>query len=406
VECAAVRLNLAKVALRICTRQELTVQNGQTDRLLRSSKVNVSEDSTTDAPGPQQRHDAAAWKAIVAKYQQPSLWRALVQILDTLVPYAALWYLMYLSLSWSWSYWITFGLAILAGMFLVRVFIIFHDCGHGSFFKSRLANDILGFITGVLTFTPYYHWRWEHATHHASAGHLDKRGTGDVWTMTVEEYLKSSRWKRFAYRLARNPVVLFGIAPLYLFVIYQRFPASKARSREWWSVHLMNLAILAVAVGMSFIFGVGTYVLLQLTVLLVAGALGIWMFYVQHQFEDVYWERGDNWDYTAAALQGSSFYKLPKVLQWFSGNIGFHHIHHLSPRIPNYNLERCHKSDPLFQQVKPITLLSSLKSLSFRLWDEQQRKLVSFRHSRRMRKESDAVRRESHKDDDHPRAPG
>jgi len=369
---------------------------------LRSSKVNVNADSTTDAFEPERRHDAAAWKSIVAKYQQPSVWRALVQVLDTLVPYAALWYLMYLSL--AWSYWITLGLAILAGMFLVRVFIIFHDCGHGSFFKSRTANDILGFITGVLTFTPYYHWRWEHATHHASAGHLDKRGTGDVWTMTVEEYLKSSRWKRFAYRLARNPLVLFGIAPLYLFVIHQRFPASKARSREWWSVHLMNLAILAVAVGMSFIFGVGTYVLLQLTVQLVAGALGIWMFYVQHQFEDVYWERGENWDYTAAALQGSSFYKLPKVLQWFSGNIGFHHIHHLSPRIPNYNLERCHKSDPLFQKVKPITFLSSLKSLSFRLWDEQQRKLVGFRQSRRMRKRSGFAGKESPKDGGYPPA--
>jgi omega-6 fatty acid desaturase (delta-12 desaturase) len=329
-------------------------------------------------------HDTSAWKTIVLKYRHPSRWRATWQLVNTLVPYSLLWYLMYRSL--AWSYWITLGLAIVAGLFLVRIFIIFHDCGHGSFFKSRLANDVVGFISGVLTLTPYYHWRWEHSIHHASAGHLDRRGTGDVWTMTVEEYLKSSRWKRFAYRLARNPFVLFGIAPIFLFVIRQRFPTPKASPRERWSVHWMNLAILGVAAALSWAFGIVPYMLIQLAVVMVGGSVGIWMFYVQHQFEDVYWERGENWDFTAAALQGSSFYKLPKVLQWFSGNIGFHHIHHLSPRIPNYNLERCHKADPLFQEVKPITLLSSLKSLTFRLWDEQRGKLVSFRHLRKLRK--------------------
>jgi omega-6 fatty acid desaturase (delta-12 desaturase) len=291
---------------------------------------------------------------------------------------------MYLSLSWSW--WITLALAVLAGLFLIRIFIIFHDCGHGSFFKSPLTNDIVGFITGVLTLTPYYHWRWEHSIHHASAGALDRRGTGDVWTMTVEEYLKSSRWKRFAYRLARNPFVLFGIAPIYLFVIAQRFPAAKAHPRERWSVRWMNLAILGVAAALSSAFGIVAYVLIHLIIVMVGGGLGIWMFYVQHQFEDVYWERDENWDFTAAALKGSSFYKLPKVLQWFSGNIGFHHIHHLSSRIPNYNLERCHKSDPMFQHIKPITLFSSLKSLTFRLWDEQRGKLVGFRHLKGLRK--------------------
>lgn len=330
------------------------------------------------------KQDTAAWKAIVLKYQQPSLSRAVWQLVDTLGPYALLWYLMYLSLAWSW--WITLILAVLAGLFLIRIFIIFHDCGHGSFFRSPLANDIVGFITGVLTLTPYYHWRWEHSIHHASAGALDRRGTGDVWTMTVEEYLKSSRWKRFAYRLARNPFVLFGIAPIYLFVIAQRFPAANAHPREKWSVRWMNLAILAVAAALSWTFGIVAYLLIHLTIVMVGGGLGIWMFYVQHQFEDVYWERDENWDFTAAALKGSSFYKLPKVLQWFSGNIGFHHIHHLSSRIPNYNLERCHKSDPMFQHIKPITLFSSLKSLTFRLWDEQRGKLVGFRHLKGLRK--------------------
>lgn len=324
--------------------------------------------------------ETSEWKSIVLKYQQPSGWRAGWQIVNTLGPYALLWYLMYLTAGVSW--WATVPLAVLAGAFLVRVFIIFHDCGHGSFFKSRGANDVLGFLTGLLTFTPYYHWRWEHAIHHASAGHLDKRGTGDVWTMTVQEYLTSSRWKRFAYRLARNPIVLFVIAPLYLFLIRQRFPAANASQRERWSVYLMNLAILAMVVGLSMVFGFKNYVVVQLVTLGVAGSAGIWLFYVQHQFEGVYWERGEAWDYTSAALQGSSFYKLPRILQWFSGNIGFHHIHHLSSRIPNYNLERCHQANPLFQQVKPVTLFSSLKSFNFRLWDEQNRRLVSFREVR------------------------
>ena len=338
------------------------------------------------APTPGTRlADNVAWKEIVAKYQQPSTGRALWQIINTIVPYTFLWYLMYRSLAVSW--WLTVPLAALAGAFRVRIFIIFHDCGHGSFFRSRRANDIVGFISGVLTFTPYYHWRWEHSVHHASAGHLDKRGTGDVWTMTVQEYLESSRWKRFAYRLARNPFVLFVLAPLFLFLVMQRFPAPKANPRERHSVWWMNLAILGLVVGLSWIFGIMAYLLIQLTVTMVAGAAGVWMFYVQHQFEDVYWERGDDWDYTAAALEGSSFYKLPRVLQWFSGNIGFHHIHHLSPRIPNYNLQKCHEADPIFQQVKPITLFSSFKSLTFRLWDEKRKKLVGYRRMRQVRKE-------------------
>jgi acyl-lipid omega-6 desaturase (Delta-12 desaturase) len=327
----------------------------------------------------------AAWKEIVLEYQKPSTRRALWQMVNTFGPYALLWYLMYRSLEISW--WLTVPLAVLAGAFLVRVFIIFHDCGHGSYFKSSTANKAVGFIAGMLTFTPFYHWRWEHAIHHASAGHLDKRGTGDVWTMTVQEYLESSRWKRFAYRLARNPIILFVIAPLFVFVIAQRFPSPQASKRERHSVYWMNLAILGMAAALSAVFGIIPYLVLQLAVMAVAGSAGVWLFYVQHQFEGVYWERAEEWDYTAAALQGSSFYKLPKILQWFSGNIGFHHIHHLSSRIPNYNLERCHRAHPLFQSVKPVTLFSSLKSFTFRLSDEQHRKLVGFRHLKELRRE-------------------
>jgi len=333
----------------------------------------------------EQPAEKVAWRGIVAQYQRSSTGHALWQIVNSFVPYVLLWYLMYLSLAVSW--WLTIPLAALAAAFLVRIFIIFHDCGHGSYFKSRRANDIVGFIAGMPMFVPYYHWRWEHSIHHGTAGHLDKRGTGDVWTMTVQEYLESSRWNRFAYRLARNPFVLFGLAPLFLFVVLQRFPSPKASARERHSVWWMNLLLLCMVIGMSWIFGITAYLLIQLTVTMVAGAAGVWLFYVQHQFEDVYWERGDNWDYTAAALQGSSFYKLPRILQWFSGNIGFHHIHHLSPRIPNYHLQRCHETEPLFRQVKPITLFSSLRSLAFRLWDEKDKRLVGYERVREVREE-------------------
>jgi acyl-lipid omega-6 desaturase (Delta-12 desaturase) len=325
------------------------------------------------------------WKDVVARYQKSEVWPGVWQVANSLVPYAALWCLMYFALQVSW--WLTLPLAVLAAGFLVRVFIISHDCGHSSFFPSRKANDILGFITGVVTFVPYYHWRWEHALHHASSGDLDHRGAGDVWTLTVQEYLEASRWKRFAYRLARNPVILFGLAPLFLFIIKMRFPAAMAPRRERHSVAWTNLAIVGVAAGLSLIFGLKAYLLLQLLIIMVSGMAGVWLFYVQHQFEGVYWDRSAEWDYAAAALKGSSFYKLPRVLQWFSGNIGFHHIHHLSPRIPNYHLEKCHRAEPLFQTVKPVTFFASFKSLTFRLWDEQRQKLVGYRALRVLRKQ-------------------
>ncbi|HZL42911.1 MAG TPA: fatty acid desaturase [Verrucomicrobiae bacterium] len=340
--------------------------------------------TTHSTSSPAQPPPAAThWKRIVAQYQRPAWFPAVWQLANTIVPYVALWYLMHLVI--SVSYWLAIPLAVLAAGFMVRLFIVSHDCGHGSFFKSRKANDLVGFITGVLTFTPYYHWRWEHAIHHSSSGDLDRRGTGDVWTLTVQEYLEASRSKRFAYRLARNPIVLFVLAPLFLFVVMQRVPSVKAPRRERYSVYWTNLAIGAIAAGLIWTFGLKAYLILQLTMLMVAGSAGVWLFYVQHQFEDVYWERSKNWDYATAALKGSSFYKLPRILQWFSGNIGFHHIHHLSPRIPNYHLEKCHNADPLFQAVKPVTLLSSMKSFTFRLWDEQQRKLVGYRHLKSQR---------------------
>lgn len=328
-----------------------------------------------------------SWQAAVEPFQHPSTMRSTWQLINTLVPYVLLWLALYLAI--GLSLWITIPLVVLAGGFLVRIFIIFHDCGHGSYLRSRRANDIIGFITGVLTFSPYRHWSWEHAIHHGGAGHLERRGRGDIWTMTVEEYIEASRGRRLHYRLVRSPLVLFVLAPIFVFAIKHRFSATKAPRRARRSVWLTNLALSVMVVSLSWLFGFGTYLILQAAMLMISGAAGLWLFYVQHQFEGVYWERGEAWSFTAAALQGSSFYKLPRVLQWFTGNIGFHHVHHLSPRIANYNLQKCHERSVVLQQVKPITFWRSLESLTFRLWDEQRRKLVGFgeisiRQSRRL----------------------
>ncbi len=301
-------------------------------------------------------------------------------MVNTFGSYVALWCLLYWSLSVSW--WLTVPLAIVAGGVLIRTFIIFHDCGHGSFFESKWANDVVGSVAGVLTFAPYRHWRWQHAVHHATSGNLDRRGVGDIWTLTVQEYLAASRWTKVAYRLARNPIVLFVIAPFFLVLGMHRFSSAQAGPRERHSVWWGNVLLVCFATGMSFLFGLVPYLVIQSIIVAVAASAGVWLFYIQHQFEGTYWERGEKWDYTAAALRGSSFYKLPRVLQWFSGNIGFHHVHHLSPRIPNYNLERCHDSDPIFQEIRPVTVRSSLKSFGYHLWDESAKKLISFRRLR------------------------
>jgi omega-6 fatty acid desaturase (delta-12 desaturase) len=285
-------------------------------------------------------------------------------------------YLMFLTL--GISYWITLGLAFPAAGFLVRSFIIFHDCGHRSFFRSRRANRILAFFTALLTFTPSYYWSHQHARHHATSGNLDRRGVGDMWTLTVDEYLSLSRWMRFRYRIYRNPFFLFTVAPLYLFFIQYRFWGPGDNSHARWSAVRTNLALAVIVTVASLTIGIKAYLMIQLPIMIIAITFGVWLFYVQHQFEDTYWDRQGEWNFVRQALEGASFYKLPRILQWFSGNIGFHHIHHLSPRIPNYNLQRCHESHPMFLTVKPITLWSSMKSLGYRLWDEERKKLVGF----------------------------
>ena len=325
--------------------------------------------------------DNIQWRPVVAKYARPDLWRSIWQLVNSLIPYFILFYLSMRSL--EISFWLTLPLSILTAGFMVRIFIIFHDCGHGSFFKSRQANVWLGRITGFLVFTPYQRWTHDHAIHHATAGNLDKRGKGDVYTMTVQEYLEAPWWKKFGYRVMRQPVFMFIFGSLIVFIATQRVPPTKGK-REQASVWWMNLALAVWITVMSLLFGWKAYLVVQLLVIFFGASVGIWLFYVQHNFEGTYWERHDKWDFFKASVQGSSFYKLPAVLQWFTGNIGYHHIHHLSPKIPNYKLPKAFKENPIFH-VKPITLWSSFKSLTLRLYDENTRKLVGWSVLKRYR---------------------
>ena len=318
----------------------------------------------------------------VSKYAQADFRKAFGQLANTFLPYFGLWALMIVTVVYGFPVWTTLLLAVPAAAFLVRIFILFHDCCHGAFFPSRRANQVLGYIAGILTFTPFADWQRTHIIHHAASGNLDRRGTGDIWTLTVEEYRAASRIKRLGYRLFRNPLLLFTVIPFVLFVILQRFSSAGAKKRERNSVVYTNLAIIAIMVVMSQSIGFGSYMLIQLPIIIMAASTGMWLFYVQHQYEDTYWERQQHWDLTSSGLEGSSYYKLPKVLQWLVGNIGLHHIHHVRANIPNYNLQRCYNEVPLLQMVKPLTLRASLKSLWLNLWDEQKQKLVSFRSIR------------------------
>jgi omega-6 fatty acid desaturase (delta-12 desaturase) len=323
------------------------------------------------------------WQDLIKKYQSPDHRRSIWQIINTFVPFFLLSYLMYRSL--SVSYWLALLLAAPAAGLLVRIFIIQHDCGHGSFFKSSKANDLVGTICGFLTMVPYHQWRHEHAIHHATSGDLERRGVGDVTTLTVGEYLALSRGGRFRYRVYRNPFTLMVIGPLYNFALKPRFAGKHSGRRERRSVYLTDAALAAIWLSLSSLVGFTAVLAVWLPVFMISGAAGIWLFYVQHQYENTYWQPGEEWDYATAALLGSSYYKLPRALQWFSGNIGFHHVHHLSPKIPNYKLQRCHEDTPLFREATVIGFRKSLKSASLKLWDEERRKLVGFDHLRKLR---------------------
>ena len=321
-----------------------------------------------------------SWIKIVSKYNHPDPVKSWWQLSSNLFLYALSWFLMYESL--SVSYWITLGLAVPSAGILIRLFIIHHDCGHGTYFKSRKLRDITGVVIGILTFTPYYSWHRNHQIHHETAGNLDKRGIGDVWTLTVDEYTNSSQWQRILYRFYRNPVTMFGIGTLYMFLLNNRFTKKNMDKKGRSGIYLTNAGLLVFGAILILVIGIKAFVLIQLPVIYFAAIMGFWLFYIQHQFDPSYWSHDETWDYKTVALQGSSYYKLPGILRWFTGNIGFHHIHHLGPMIPNYNLRRCHLENALFQEIKPLTFWASFKALTYRLWDERTNELISFRKLR------------------------
>ncbi|MFM9279362.1 Delta(5) desaturase DesA [Paenibacillus jiagnxiensis] len=335
------------------------------------------------------RHDnLSSLKKKVAPYEQINEKSSLFQLANTLIPLIGLWYAAYLSL--AVSYWLTLPITILAAGFVVRTFIIFHDCGHQSFFKSRRANDILGTITGIITLCPYVQWKNTHAIHHATSSNLDKRGTGDMWVLTVEEYAQASFWTRAAYRVYRNPFIMFVAGPVYVFLFSYRFNRKGAKHKEKVNTHITNASIVILYSLLCWAIGWQAFVLVQAPIFFVSGMLGIWLFYVQHQFEESYFEHDEEWSYVNAAVEGSSYYKLPKPLQWITGNIGFHHVHHLSPKVPNYNLEKAHHAAPPLQKATTITIRTSLQSLRFRLWDEERKAFVGYSSVKRKLHKHDA----------------
>jgi omega-6 fatty acid desaturase (delta-12 desaturase) len=312
----------------------------------------------------------------VAPHELPSMRRSLFDIATSVVPYLALTVLMYVCL--NVSVWITLALAIPAAGFLLRTFIVFHDCAHGSFLRTKRGNLWLGRLTGLLVFQPFSNWRHNHAVHHGTAGDLDRRGTGDVMTLTVEEY-ESRAWKgRLGYRLFRNPLVMFGIGPIWSLMIGPRIWSNKMRTRQRNSILLTNLVLAIVFAAIVWLVGFQAWLLVQMPIAIIAGTMGVWMFYVQHQFEDVYWESAEQWSYADAALRGSSYLKLPKVLQFFTGNIGLHHVHHLSAKIPNYNLQRAHNEIEIFQEVPVLTYRDGLRSIRLKLIDTSSGRLLTW----------------------------
>ena len=321
-----------------------------------------------------------SWHKIVLDYNKPKISKSIWQIINSLGPYLLLWVIMVQTL--SYSFWLTLPLMILASGFLIRVFIIFHDCGHGSFFKSKKLNENVGKALGIFAFTPYDRWTDNHRNHHQTVGNLDKRGSGDIWTLTVDEYLERSPWNKFLYRFLRHPIILILIGGPVSFLILNRFTSSSMTKKQKINIYFTNVILTVLVAIIVWLIGWQTFLMIQLPIMLFAGIGGVYLFYLQHQYDDVQWVRNEDWNYQEMALHGSSFFKLPGVLRWFTGNIGFHHIHHLGPTIPNYNLVKCHNENPIFHEVKPITLLKSFHSLKLRLWDEKNQRIVTFRELR------------------------
>ena len=315
----------------------------------------------------------------VAPFAKSETRMSIQQLLNTLVPLLLIWGAGYVLL--QYSPWYTALCSIIASGFVVRAFIIFHDCTHGSFFKSKKANDIIGNITGILTSFPYEKWKREHTIHHATSANLDKRGIGDIDMLTVDEYLEKSKMGRLGYRFYRNPFVLFGLGPLFMVLVLNRINRKDAKRKERMNTYYTNIALLAICTTLIWVFGWSTFLLVHGLTLFIAGSLGIWLFYIQHTYEDSYFEVDSEWDYVKAAVEGSSYYKLPKLLQWVTGNIGFHHVHHLSPRIPNYKLEDAHETVKPLQQATTITIKTSLESIRYKLYDPENYRFVTFKEA-------------------------
>ncbi len=328
-------------------------------------------------PGP----NRPLWRDTLAPFAVPSLSRGLLAIATSVVPYLGLCVAMYLTLNRSIL--LTSGLAILAAGFLVRVFIVFHDCTHGSLMASRRANAAVGSVCGLLVLAPFRRWRHDHAVHHATSGDLDRRGVGDVITLTIAEYHQRSRRGRLAYRMIRNPLVMFGLGPVFAMVVGPRIVSRGARPRMRNSVLWTDAALALLTAGICWLIGWRAFLVVWAPAALMAGSIGIWLFYVQHQFEDAYWQSAADWNYADAALRGSSYLKLPRVLRFFTGCIGLHHVHHLNARIPHYNLQRAHDSSPIFATVPTLSLLDGLRSVRLKLWDEQAGRMVTFAEARR-----------------------
>jgi len=337
---------------------------------------------TSNANNKQKSSSSSDWFKNIARFEKPTLRQSIWQIINTLIPYLVLWIIMLYAMKEGYPYWMILLLSVPAGLFMVRLFILFHDCTHWSFFSSKRANSLFGFFSGILTFTPYAKWQASHWRHHATVGDLDRRGSGDFWTMTKEEYLKAPKWLKFVYRLARNPFVMFILGPIFVFLVAQRLPIRYKTKSERNNIYLTNLIILGVVVAVGYVFGFLNFLLVLLPIVFVGGMLGFWLFYIQHNYEGMNWMRHEGWNRKTASLEACSFYKLPKVLQWFTGSIGFHHVHHLRPMIPNYNLEKCHNSETILKEIKPLTMAQSLRALDLHLWDEHRGELISFRELR------------------------
>ncbi len=323
--------------------------------------------------------DARAWIQILARYREPNSARSVFELAITAGAFILIWIVMWATL--DLGYWLCLLLALPAAGFLVRLFMIQHDCGHGAFFRRRLANDWVGRVVGVLTLTPYTFWRRAHAMHHAGSGNLARRGIGDVDTLTIAEYLALSRWGRLRYRLYRHPVIMFGLGPAYLFIFKHRLPIGLMRAgwQPWLSTIGTNLAIALLCAVMMWFVGVGPFLMIHLPITLLGASMGVWLFYVQHQFEDTLWARDGDWNLHEAALRGSSHYALPGILRWFTANIGVHHVHHLCSRIPYYRLPRVLRDHPEIGKVGRLTLWPSIKCVRLVLWDEGRQRLISFR---------------------------